>query len=447
MEPPIRYTRTEDGVNIGFCTIGDGIPLVIVPPVPISHVQLEWENFQHFYPPLADSFHVIWYDSRGSGASDRDNIDFSMKGMLRDLAAVISQSGAKQVVLAGFTHGALIAASYAVAHPEVVSHLVLVDGYLKYSDAFDTAGFKAERALSEGDWDIYTETMARVLGYPKDPDFARSMADYMRRCVSQAALHSAAAAQEEWDITGLLSSISVPTLVVHNTSHPMIPIHSAQALAASIPACRLLLIDDQKYERLPAIIFEFVCGSPARGVPTPQSGNSSGLRTVLFTDVVENTALLRRIGDEGWRVVMREHEEIVRAALKEHGGTEISTSGDGFFASFGSSVRALQCAIEMQRAFARRNETAEHVVEVRIGLNAGEPIADGKEVLGTAVTMAARVMSQAGAGEVLVSDVVRQLVAGKGFLFADRGDFVAKGFEEPVRVYEVRWRDAPRVGH
>jgi adenylate cyclase len=175
-------------------------------------------------------------------------------------------------------------------------------------------------------------------------------------------------------------------------------------------------------------------------VPTPQSGNSSGLRTVLFTDVVENTALLRRIGDEGWRVVMREHEEIVRAALKEHGGTEISTSGDGFFASFGSSVRALQCAIEMQRAFARRNETAEHVVEVRIGLNAGEPIADGKEVLGTAVTMAARVMSQAGAGEVLVSDVVRQLVAGKGFLFADRGDFVAKGFEEPVRVYEVAWR-------
>jgi adenylate cyclase len=184
---------------------------------------------------------------------------------------------------------------------------------------------------------------------------------------------------------------------------------------------------------------------------------------------------------------MREHEEIVRAALKEHGGTEISTSGDGFFASFGSSVRALQCAVEMQRALAQRNETAEHPAEVRIGLNAGEPIEEGKDVLGTAVTMAARIMSQAGAGEILVSDVLRQLVAGKGFLFADRGEFVAKGFEdatrmgsevegmtgrgyclaaarsfglpspslyrpplrmtdapgfeEPVRVYEVRWRE------
>jgi class 3 adenylate cyclase len=227
-------------------------------------------------------------------------------------------------------------------------------------------------------------------------------------------------------------------------------------LAARIPNARFVVVegswaDDPEgvAHRISGFINTETQGVPtdAQSSPTnepldpspPPTAAESVMRTVLFTDVVENTALLWRIGDDAWRAVMRDHNEIVRSALKEHGGVEVSNSGDGFFASFVSSVRALECAMEMQRAFARRNENAEHPIEVRIGLNAGEPIAEGDDVVGTAVTMAARIMSQAGAGEILVSDALRQLVAGKGFLFADRGQFVAKGFEEPVRVYEVRW--------
>ena len=440
MEPPIQYATTEDGVNIGFCAAGEGTPLVIVPPVPISHVQLEWENFPDFYTPLANSFRVVWYDSRGSGVSDRENMDFSMEAMLRDLASIVERLDVDQVVLAGFTHGVPIAATFAAKAAGRVSHLFLVDGYVKYADALESAALRASQALLEGDWTIYTETLARVLsGY--DQSFAGVMAEYIRTCVSQDAMRAATGAQERYDISPILPAMKVPTLVVHNRGHRFVPIRVAQQLAATIPGGRLLVVDDLKYDKLPAIITEFVGESSLQAKSGTTSGWSGAFRTILFTDLVENTALLRRIGDEAWRAVMREHEEIVRAALKEHAGTEISTSGDGFFASFGSSVRALQCAVEMQQAFARRNETAEHPLEVRIGLNAGEPIEEGKEVLGTAVTMAARIMSQAGAGEILVSDVVRQLVAGKGFLFADRGEFVAKGFEEPVRVYEVNWRE------
>ena len=115
--------------------------------------------------------------------------------------------------------------------------------------------------------------------------------------------------------------------------------------------------------------------------------------------------------------------------------------GDGFMASFSSATRALECAIAMQRAFAEHNESAEEPMRVRVGLNAGEPIAEDEDLFGTAVILAARIAAKAEGGEILASDVVRQLVAGKGFLFSDRGDVVLRGFEDPVRLYEVRWRD------
>ena len=137
---------------------------------------------------------------------------------------------------------------------------------------------------------------------------------------------------------------------------------------------------------------------------------------------------------------------MVREALKVHGGAEVKTMGDGFMASFGSATKALECAIAIQSAFAERNESAEEAIKVRIGVNAGEPIAEddpgGRGVLfGTAVNMAARVAAKAESGEILASNVVREPVAGKGFLFNDRGETELRGFEDPVRLYEVSWRD------
>jgi len=148
--------------------------------------------------------------------------------------------------------------------------------------------------------------------------------------------------------------------------------------------------------------------------------------------------MMSRLGDERGRAVLREHETIIRNALKQNGGTELKTAGDGFMASFGSVTRAIECAIAFQRAFAERQGEP---LSVRVGLNAGEPIEEDGDLFGATVILASRIAAQAEGGEILVADTVRGLCSGKGFLFADRGEFVAKGFEEPVRVYEVRWRD------
>ena len=168
------------------------------------------------------------------------------------------------------------------------------------------------------------------------------------------------------------------------------------------------------------------------------------MHTILFTDVEGSTALTDRLGDRAARVLLREHERIVREALKAHSGSEVKTLGDGFMASFSSATKALECAIATQKSFAEHNESAGEPIRVRIGLNAGEPITEDDpggrgDLFGTAVNVAARIAAKAEGGEILVSDVVRQLVAGKEFLFADRGETELRGFEDPVRVFEVRW--------
>ncbi len=164
-------------------------------------------------------------------------------------------------------------------------------------------------------------------------------------------------------------------------------------------------------------------------------------RTVLFTDVEGSTALTDRLGDAKARELLREHERMVREALKAHGGSEVKTMGDGFMASFSSATKALECAIAMQRAFASHNESAEEPIMVRVGLNAGEPIAEDDDLFGTAVNLAARICANADAGQILAPMVVRELAAGKQFMFADRGETSLKGFDESVRLFEVRWRD------
>jgi class 3 adenylate cyclase len=182
-------------------------------------------------------------------------------------------------------------------------------------------------------------------------------------------------------------------------------------------------------------------------VPATTPDAPGAFRTILFTDVEGSTALTDRLGDAKARELLHEHERITREALSAHGGSEVKTMGDGFMASFSSATKALECSIAIQSAFAERNESAEESIKVRIGLNAGEPIAEDDpggrgDLFGTAVNIAARIAAKAEGGEILASNVVRELVAGKEFLFSDRGETELRGFEDPVRVYEVRWSES-----
>jgi class 3 adenylate cyclase len=176
-------------------------------------------------------------------------------------------------------------------------------------------------------------------------------------------------------------------------------------------------------------------------MPQARSSVTGAFRTVLFTDLVGHTEMMQRLGDTRGRDVLREHERITRDTLKQHGGVEVKTMGDGFLASFGSVTSAMECAIALQRAFAQHTESVPEPLHVRVGLNAGEPIEEDGDLFGATVILASRIAAKAGAGEILVPDTVRGLLSGKQFLFSDRGEFVPKGFDDAVRLYEVRWRE------
>ncbi|TMB97329.1 MAG: adenylate/guanylate cyclase domain-containing protein [Chloroflexi bacterium] len=224
------------------------------------------------------------------------------------------------------------------------------------------------------------------------------------------------------------------------TTGSQTPFEMARKTSELIANSRLVQIDSPPFLDDPFELLRVVDGFlDKQSVETDGPQSWPGVfRTVLVTDLVSHTAMMSRLGDARGREVLREHERITRRVLKAYGGTEVKTMGDGFIASFGSVTMAVECAIGLQRAFAEREGEP---LSVRVGLNAGEPIEEDGDLFGATVIRASRIAAKADGGEILVADTVRGLCSGKGFLFSDRGEFVAKGFEEPVRVYEVRWRD------
>jgi class 3 adenylate cyclase len=448
MEPRIQYAQTADGVSIAFWTLGEGMPFVHTSLI-FSHIQLEWQypECRRWYERLAEKRKLVRYDARGVGLSERDVADYSLDARVTDLEAVADRLGLERFALLGMAISGPVAIAYAARHPERVSHLLLWNTYARASDWSRSPQVQAVRALMDKDWAFYTETLAHALLGWSAGEEARRYAALIRESITREALPTVARALNEVDVTALLPQVSSPTLVLHRRQVPMPDISVARGLASRIPDARLALLEGSSLaaylgdmEAVLQAIDEFLGEGEeaAAGAEAPAAG---AFRTILFTDVEGSTALTQRLGDAKAREVLRAHERIVREALKAHGGSEVKTMGDGFMASFSSATRALECAIAMQRAFAAHSESAEESIRVRIGLNAGEPIAEEEDLFGTAVILAARIAAKAEGEEIVASDVVRQLVAGKGFLFSDRGDVALRGFEDPVRLYDVRWRD------
>jgi class 3 adenylate cyclase len=446
MEPRIQYARTADGVSIAFWTLGEGMPLVHL-PFAFSHVQMEWQipECRCWYERLAEKRKLVRYDPRGFGLSERDITELSLDAWLLDVEAVADRLRLERFALLGLLHTGPAAIAYADRHPERVSRLILWGAFARASEWAPWPEIEAVRALAGRAWQTFTETVARTtLGWSQGEP-ARRYAAMIRESCTPEVLQAAFRAIEQFDVAGLLPQVRAPTLVLQRRQVPVADVGIARGLASGIPDARLVLLEgesDAPYlgdmEAVLQAIDEFLGEEAAPAAETREPG---AFRTVLFTDVEGSTALTQRLGDAKAREVLRQHERMTREALRAHGGTEVKTMGDGFMASFSSATRALECAIALQRAFAEHNESAEEAIRVRVGLNAGEPIAEEEDLFGTAVILAARIAAKAEGGEIVVSDVVRQLVAGKGFLFSDRGDVVLRGFEDPVRLYEVRWRE------
>jgi class 3 adenylate cyclase len=446
MEPRIQYAKTADGVNIAFWTLGEGPPGVQMPNLPWSHIQLEWQlpGCGRWYEQVAENRKLVRYDGRGCGLSDRNAADYSVDAHMLDLQAVLESLGIQRFALVSSRAACPVAIAYAARHPEAVSHLVLWCPWVPQEARSQTF-----RALREGgDWELYTEAAAHAaLGWLTDEE-AHRYAAHLRECATPETARAIYNALAEFDVATVLSQVRSPTLILQRRQLAVLPsLEVAKGLASGIPDARLALLEGASdipwvgdEEAVLAAVDEFLGDSePA---PAGADALAGGFCTILFTDVEGSTALTQRLGDAKAREVLRDHERIVREALRAHGGAEVKAMGDGFMASFSSATRALECAIALQRAFAAHaEEQPETPIRVRIGLNAGEPIAEEADLFGTAVIMAARIAAQAKGGEILASDVVRQLVAGKGFVFADLGDVALRGFEDPVRLYEVRWRE------
>ncbi len=447
MEPRIQYARTADGVSIAFWTLGEGMPLVHMPLL-FSHIQLEWQlpECRRWYERLAEKRKLVRYDHRGFGLSERDITEFPLDSQVLDLEAVVDRLGLERFAVLGLVHSGPAAIAYAARHPDRLSHVLLWGAYARATDWQLRPDVQALRASMDKDWAFFTEAMAHtILGWSAGEP-ARRYAALVRDSVRPEFVQTVTVpALNEIDVTPLLTQIRSPTLVLGRARYRS-DVNVARGLASRIPDARLVFLEGESgapylgdMDAVVAAIDEFLSEGEEKAEP---AAALSGLVTILFTDMESSTALRQRLGDAKAQELVRVHNTIVRDALEAHGGSEIKHTGDGIMASFPTASGALECAVAVQRGVAAHVEQhPEAPLGVYIGLNAGEPIAEEKDLFGTSVDLARRICDQAEAGQILVSDVVRQLAMGKGFLFSDRGDVVLRGFEDPVRLYEVRWRD------
>jgi class 3 adenylate cyclase len=462
MEQQIRFCTTSDGVRIAYASMGQGPPLVRVLGW-CTHLEFEqkfpgWE--QSTWALLSRKHQFVRYDGRGMGLSDRNVDSFSLDDKVRDLEAVIDAMELPRVALLGTSEGGPTAIAYAVLHPERVSHLILYGSF-------------AWRSLPESDEDkelLRAMMMTVIPGWGRDtpefrqlwtfrfvPEANREEIRWFNELQKVSAKGETVAALigaiGRIDVRDLLPQVKTPTLVIHRRGDIVCPFDLGRELAALIPGARLVPLEGSNHfplsgepelEQLVLAVEEFVAEGqeePEVTAPAP-----AGLVTILFTDMEGSTTLTQRLGDAAAQELLRTHNSIVREALKAHGGSEIKHTGDGVMASFPSATRALECAVAIQRAFAERNAGVGAGLAppllVRIGLNAGEPVAEEADLFGAAVQLAARVCARAEPGRILAANVVRELAMGKGFLFSDQGDVELRGFEDPIRLYEVRWADS-----
>ena len=443
MEPRIQYAKTSDGVSIAYWTAGNGPAFVQMPGMmygPTGSVLAEG-GARRWTERLAERRLVVRYSPRGFGQSDHDVGELSAEGWLLDLEAVVDHLHIEPVALFAALHAGPIAIAYAVRHPERVSHLVLYSTSARGASLFFFGGARQQalEQLAETDWETYTEVVAHTsVGWERD-ELARRLAAYLRENATRESLQAVNLAVRAADVTALLPRVSSPTIVIYRR-RVGVPAHDEQRLLASrIPNAQLVPLEGDRlmpYEGdmmsvlLP--IEEFLGDTPSQPGETVAS-----LRTILFTDLASSTSLTQRLGDTKAQELVRAHNAIIRKALAQHGGTEIKHTGDGIMASFPTASGALECAVAIQRAVSEHENTD---LAVHVGVNAGEPVAEESDLFGTAVQLARRICDAAEGGEILVSNVVRELAAGKGFLFSDRGETALRGFEDPVRLYELRWR-------
>jgi class 3 adenylate cyclase len=432
VDPDIRYAR-NGAVAIAYQVVGGGERDLVFVPDYVSNLVYGWSSpyWRDFYERLARSFRLILFDKRGTGLSDGGAQFPALETRMEDMRVVLDATGSEHAVVFGSHEGGGMAALYAATYPERVDALVLFQ--------FPAYG----RGADDPEWDVELENIRRSWGTQEFsdgmlaricPTLLRSEADrlwfanLLRVGASPEIGYMLNVAFAESDLRDVLPAINVPTLVLHRG--PLTREYSV-ATAELIPDAQRVEIAGSDYWGVflsPEIVDEIERFVGSLGV---EREPESVLATLLFTDLVDSTRLANELGDRGWALLVERHHAGVREQLRRFRGIEVDTAGDGFFATFDGPARAIRCGCAIRDVLKTLD------LGVRIGIHTGECALVGGKPSGIAVSTGARVAAAAEIGEVLVSQTVKDLVAGSGIALAERGERELKGVPGTWRVYSV----------
>ncbi len=437
--PETRYAKSGD-LSIAYQVVGEGPFDLLLAPGFVSHVEALWQypDAARGFERLASFSRLIIFDKREQGLSDRVGRPPTIEEMVDDMVAVLDAVGSERAAVFGISEGGAMALMFAAAHAARCTHLVIWGGYARmtrasdYPDGVPVENLRRWADQLKRDWGAPVALDVFAPSRVDDAETERWWAHLLRTGTSP---RSAAALFElygELDVRNALPLVSAPTLILHRKVDRVVRPQLGRYVADHIPQARYVempgvdhLMWTQDYEAILDEVEEFLTGT--RRAQPPQRV----LATVMFTDIVDSTAHLARLGDRQWRELLDRHDASVGRAVDRFQGRLIQTTGDGVLATFDGPARAIQCASLI------KEETRSLGLEVRAGLHAGECELRNGNVGGMAVHIGARVAARARAGEVLVSSTVKDLVVGSGIGFEDRGEAELKGVPGHWHLYAV----------
>jgi class 3 adenylate cyclase/pimeloyl-ACP methyl ester carboxylesterase len=444
--PETRFARSGD-VRIAYQVLGEGPFDIVFAPSLVTHVELQWKvrPWAEFNERLGRLGRLIMFDKRGTGMSDRNVGIPDIEQRMDDIRAVMDAAGSERAALIGTSDGGTMSALFAATYPERCWSLVLWGSMPRYRFAPDYRGGVTEEEQRDSEayevehpWGEQKamEEFAEWLLPGAHPIDRQAMINVYLGGADAVSYHAVEEMNRLMDIRGALPAISAPTLVAYREKEPSPVTYGSRAFADLIPGAVLVELPGEGHfpfggdsATALAHIQEFLLrsweGLPAGAEP------SRVLATILFTDVVGSTEKAVDLGDSGWRELLERHHATIRLQLARYRGVELDTAGDGFFACFDGPARAIRCARAITESVKPLG------IEVRTGLHAGECEVIDRKITGIAVHIGARVATMAGPGEVLVSQTVKDLVAGSGLEFRDRGASQLKGIPGDWRLYAL----------
>jgi pimeloyl-ACP methyl ester carboxylesterase len=441
----VQYAKSGD-VNIAYQVWGEGpIDLVFVPGF-VSHLEIEGSAPRSVpaFDRLASFSRLICIDKRGTGMSDRISGAPALETRMDDVRAVMDAVGSRRAAFLGTSEGAAMSILFAATYPERTAALILRSAYPRRMWAPDYPwgrteeeyAREVERALRFFGPREQAGEAIRALGQ-FDEEEVQTFVDIVRFGSSPGSLEALHRMNKDIDVRQVLAAVRVPTLIIHGSDDTIVPAEVANYMASVMPTARLVelpgvghLALGERALRIVAEVERFVKEVWEAGGWDEEEPDRV-LATVLFTDIVGSTAKAVEVGDRAWRELLERHHVLIRRELMRFRGAELDVAGDGFFARFDGPARAVRCACAIT------DSVRELGLEVRAGLHTGECEVMGDKVGGIAVYIGARVAQEAAPGEVLVSSTVKDLVAGSGLRFHERGSAELKGLAEEWRLYAV----------